>query len=126
MLPIRPMSWYCGTQLTTHTRSCAQSIFQSRCISLEPQRQTAHTFARTCDSPTMTPFGWPVEPEVNCRKAGTRVRSGALRASICSASHRRSSAERPTERTLSLAYVGSCGHWSLPRSNTETRALARK
>ena len=56
--PTRPISWYCGNQET----------FES--VSVTPSRVRINAqFARTCVTPTTTPLGAPVDPDVNCTNA---------------------------------------------------------
>ena len=56
--PTRPISWNCGNQET----------FESATVTPSRARINAQ-FARTCVTPTTTPFGVPVEPDVNCTNA---------------------------------------------------------
>ena len=56
--PTRPISWYCGNQET----------FES--VSVTPSRVRINAqFVRTCVTPTTTPLGAPVDPDVNCTNA---------------------------------------------------------
>ena len=56
--PTRPISWNCGNQET----------FESATVTPSRARINAQ-FARTCVTPTTTPLGVPVDPDVNCTNA---------------------------------------------------------
>ena len=73
---MRPMSWYCGSQLTTTVSSPASNsdvicqrlcdMFLAACLFEE------ETYAWEI----MTPFGSEVDPDVNCRNLEQKVTKG--------------------------------------------------
>ena len=94
------MSWYCGSHEQTPTRSTPTEpivAWQSLVCAI------ASMLASRLRVPTITPFGWPVEPEVYCRKATSPGSAGPHRLTSQAASHASSRAATGVAAAPSVA-----------------------
>mmetsp|Transcript_41115 Transcript_41115/g.133794 ORF Transcript_41115/g.133794 Transcript_41115/m.133794 type:complete len:271 (+) Transcript_41115:1067-1879(+) len=105
--PMRPMSWYCGSHEATPILSWSRKAI-SRVDSLTDW--IAKMLFIRLRVPTITPFGWPVEPDVYCRNATSSGGQSSHRVASQPLSHSSSRAERRRDRSSEACHFQSEFH----------------